>query len=109
MSTPARPAAARVLKEPTPEELSEINSIYDIMTWAKIEGDLLNGQKLQGTLTAREAHAILERRNFLHEFPLIKVIYEIAFEGKPVREIVQGISVSPRRSNDFSPNYASHL
>ena len=39
MSTPARSAAARVLKEPSPEELSEINSIYDIMTWAKIEGD----------------------------------------------------------------------
>jgi glycerol-3-phosphate dehydrogenase (NAD+) len=77
--------------------------------WAKIEGDLLNGQKLQGTLTAQEAHVILERRNFLHEFPLIKVIYEIAYEGKPVRDIVQGISVSPRRSNDYSLKYASHL
>jgi glycerol-3-phosphate dehydrogenase len=77
--------------------------------WAKIEGDLLNGQKLQGTLTAQEAHVILERRNFLHEFPLIKVIYEIAYEGKPVRDIVQGISVSPRQSNDYSLKYASHL
>ena len=38
MSTPARSAAARVLKEPSPEELSEINSIIDIMTWAKVEG-----------------------------------------------------------------------
>lgn len=77
--------------------------------WAKIEGDLLNGQKLQGTLTAREAYALLENRRVLNDFPLIKIIYEIAYNGKPVGEIVEGIAVTPRRPAGYSPTHASHL
>jgi glycerol-3-phosphate dehydrogenase (NAD+) len=61
--------------------------------WAKIEADLLNGQKLQGTLTAKEVHLVLGSRGLLSAFPLMKTIYEISFEGRPVREIVDGIVV----------------
>jgi glycerol-3-phosphate dehydrogenase (NAD+) len=77
--------------------------------WAKIEGDLLNGQKLQGTLTAREAYALLENRRVLNDFPLIKIIYEIAYNGKPVGEIVEGIAVTPRRPAGYPPTHAAHL
>jgi glycerol-3-phosphate dehydrogenase (NAD+) len=73
--------------------------------WQKIEGNLLNGQKLQGTLTAKEAHALLEAKRLLDDFPLIKVIYEIAYEGKPVGDIVEGIAARPRSP----PMRASHL
>mmetsp|Transcript_21470 Transcript_21470/g.44784 ORF Transcript_21470/g.44784 Transcript_21470/m.44784 type:complete len:421 (-) Transcript_21470:440-1702(-) len=61
--------------------------------WKEVEAKLLNGQKLQGTLTAMEVYALLESRGVLTAFPLIKTIYEIAFNGRPVQQIVQGIVV----------------
>lgn len=78
--------------------------------WTKIEEDLLNGQKLQGTLTAKEAFALLENQRVLSDFPLIRVIHQIAFHGKPVGDIVEGISVSPRQAEGgHSLAHTSHL
>lgn len=67
--------------------------------WQEIEVRLLNGQKLQGTLTAKEVYAILESRGVLNAFPLIKTIYDISFKGRPVQQIVEGIVVSNERSS----------
>ena len=60
--------------------------------WTSIEKELLNGQKLQGTLTCEEIYTILSSRNMLMYFPLINVIYEIAFLGKDIHKIVDGIT-----------------
>ena len=66
--------------------------------WTKIEEDLLQGQKLQGTLACKEAHMVLASRNLLHEFPLIDVIHKISFDGDHVEQIVDGIMVTGRNS-----------
>ena len=62
--------------------------------WAKIEQELLNGQKLQGTHCCKEVHDTLESQNKLDSFPLFAMIYQIAFRGKVVSEITDGILVS---------------
>ena len=43
--------------------------------WQRIEQDLLNGQKLQGTLTAKEVFVSLQSRNLEKQFPLFTTIY----------------------------------
>jgi len=76
---------------PSPSDLKDIAAL-----WNKIETDLLNGQKLQGTITARDAYKLISSRNVANDFPLIKIIYEISFEGKNVESIIEGIAVAPK-------------
>jgi len=59
--------------------------------WKTIEEELLNGQKLQGTLTCREVYMLLSSEKLLYQFPLISAIYNTAFQGLPVEHIVEGI------------------
>jgi glycerol-3-phosphate dehydrogenase (NAD+) len=72
------------------------------LKWEEIEAELLNGQKLQGTLTAKEVHALLESRGLLSAFPLMTTIYNIAFKGEPIADIVQGISITPEPLSEVS-------
>ncbi|GAA5798693.1 glycerol-3-phosphate dehydrogenase [NAD+] [Helicostylum pulchrum] len=48
---------------------------------AQLEEELLNGQKLQGTLTAQEVNSFLVARNMTKEFPLFNTVYRIVYEG----------------------------
>ena len=72
--------------------------------WERIEAQLLHGQKLQGTVTAKQVYALLSSSSSLRklqlEFPLLCTIYEIAFAGRPVQEIVQGIAVAMTEKKD---------
>jgi glycerol-3-phosphate dehydrogenase (NAD+) len=47
----------------------------------QLETELLNGQKLQGTLTASEIHKILANKNLVKEFPLFNAVYRIVYEN----------------------------
>ena len=69
--------------------------------WKQVEEELLNGQKLQGTLACKEVYMVLESRGLLDSFPLMKAIHAISFECTPVENIVDGIIVknSVCRSN----------
>mmetsp|Transcript_35176 Transcript_35176/g.85135 ORF Transcript_35176/g.85135 Transcript_35176/m.85135 type:complete len:482 (+) Transcript_35176:253-1698(+) len=64
--------------------------------WTKVEREMLNGQKLQGTITSQDAYKLLESRGVTDEFPMLKTIYQIAYEGKSVHDIVEGISIKPK-------------
>merc|ERR1712146_171997 len=48
-----------------------------------IEAELLGGQKLQGTLTAKEVNHILKMKGLEHEFPFFTTVYKISYEGAP--------------------------
>lgn len=52
------------------------------------ERDLLNGQKLQGTLAAIELYHILKRRNAVKQFPLMSTIYFIIKRIVPPIQII---------------------
>lgn len=77
--------------------------------WERIESTLLNGQKLQGPLTCKEAYIVLEARDLLDRFPLIKTIHEIAFQGRPAKEIVEGIVASPGAETKTTPPVTSNF
>mmetsp|Transcript_2205 Transcript_2205/g.5154 ORF Transcript_2205/g.5154 Transcript_2205/m.5154 type:complete len:359 (+) Transcript_2205:40-1116(+) len=57
-------------------------------TWEEIEKELLNGQKLQGTLTAEEIWPVMQKHNLCARLPLLTTVYQIAFEKRPPSEIV---------------------
>lgn len=71
--------------------LEKKSSLMGEDLWEKVENSLLNGQKLQGPLTAKEVYPLLQSKGVLSSFPLMTTIYEIAFKGRPLADIVEGI------------------
>ncbi|ORY07092.1 NAD-dependent glycerol-3-phosphate dehydrogenase [Basidiobolus meristosporus CBS 931.73] len=57
----------------------------------QLEREMLNGQKLQGTLAAQEVHEFLKAKKMTEEFPLFTRIYQIVYEGAPPQAIVEGL------------------
>ncbi|ORY40941.1 NAD-dependent glycerol-3-phosphate dehydrogenase [Rhizoclosmatium globosum] len=57
-------------------------------SFEELEKELLNGQKLQGTLTAREIFMILEPKGLTKEFPLFTQVYRICYEGLDPKAII---------------------
>ena len=52
------------------------------------ETDLLNGQKLQGTGTAKDVMTCIKKLGCEKDFPLFCAIHKIAFEGAKPESIV---------------------
>eukprot|EP01096_Ripella_sp_DP13-Kostka_P012856 TRINITY_DN5453_c0_g1_i1.p1 TRINITY_DN5453_c0_g1~~TRINITY_DN5453_c0_g1_i1.p1 ORF type:complete len:347 (-),score=132.59 TRINITY_DN5453_c0_g1_i1:120-1160(-) len=50
-------------------------------SWDEIERTILKGQKLQGTLTAKEVFEVLEKKNKTDDYPLFVKTYNIAFRS----------------------------
>ncbi len=78
--------------------------------WNQIEKDILNGQKLQGTLTCLEAYECLKAKDLLSSFPLLQTIHDISFNDMPVSNIVDGIKttsttfINPKSQAAFLPS-----
>lgn len=60
-------------------------------TFPELEKDLLNGQKLQGTITAEEIFKFLEGRGRLDGYPLFEKVYRISFEGCDPHEMFEDL------------------
>ncbi|CAO3588243.1 unnamed protein product [Absidia cylindrospora] len=54
-----------------------------------LERELLNGQKLQGSLTTIEVHQFLSARKMTGEFPFFDAVYQILYQGAPLDTIVK--------------------
>jgi glycerol-3-phosphate dehydrogenase (NAD+) len=65
-------------------------------SFAQIEEDLLNGQKLQGTGTAEEVYKILVNKGIVSQYPLMSAVYDISFQGKPVHEMINALSAESK-------------
>ncbi|XP_073721351.1 glycerol-3-phosphate dehydrogenase [NAD(+)], cytoplasmic-like [Misgurnus anguillicaudatus] len=61
----------------------------------QLEKEMLNGQKLQGPATAAEVHQILKNKNLVEKFPLFNAVYQICFQGQPVKEFVTCLQNHP--------------
>eukprot|EP00456_Euglypha_rotunda_P033272 TRINITY_DN25808_c0_g1_i12.p1 TRINITY_DN25808_c0_g1~~TRINITY_DN25808_c0_g1_i12.p1 ORF type:complete len:126 (+),score=14.99 TRINITY_DN25808_c0_g1_i12:275-652(+) len=57
-------------------------------SWATLEKELLQGQKLQGTHTTRDIVGFLKTQGRLSEFPLFATIYDIVEGDSPPSRIV---------------------
>jgi len=58
-------------------------------SWQDIEGEMLNGQKLQGTLTAEEIWPVMLEHQLCERLPLLTAIYKVAFQGLPASSVVE--------------------
>jgi glycerol-3-phosphate dehydrogenase (NAD+) len=66
--------------------------------WAEIETELLNGQKLQGTLTLQEIWPLIEKHDLKEKLPLITQVYKISFEGEPPETLFSALGSSVRQA-----------
>ncbi|XP_072364805.1 glycerol-3-phosphate dehydrogenase 1c isoform X1 [Scyliorhinus torazame] len=64
-------------------------------TIEQLEQEMLNGQKLQGPQTSVEVHQILKQKKIVDKFPLFTAVYQICYEGKPVKELIVCLQSHP--------------
>lgn len=60
-------------------------------SFEELENEMLNGQKLQGTLTSKEVHEILDKKGLVDKFPLFTNVYRIVYENSPAADITRGL------------------
>jgi glycerol-3-phosphate dehydrogenase (NAD+) len=61
-------------------------------TFEELEVEMLNGQKLQGTLTSKEVYTVLNSRSLTQDFPLFVTVYQIVYEKLPPKELVRALT-----------------
>ena len=67
----------------------------------QLEAEMLKGQKLQGTLTCKEIHVILEREGQVERYPLFTAIYRIAFDGWNPETMIAAVGSFRLEDEDF--------
>lgn len=57
----------------------------------ELEKEMLNGQKLQGPLAAKEVHVLLKEKGQEDQYPLFTAVYRICYEGVPISDMLKHI------------------
>lgn len=58
----------------------------------ELEAEMLNGQKLQGPMTAKEVYNVLKAKGIEGGYPVFTSVYDICFEGKAPQHLIQVLS-----------------
>jgi len=61
-------------------------------TFDELEVEMLNGQKLQGPMTAKEVYNVLKSKGIEAEYPVFSSVYDICFNGKAPQYLIQVLS-----------------
>ncbi|XP_067843413.1 glycerol-3-phosphate dehydrogenase [NAD(+)], cytoplasmic-like [Heptranchias perlo] len=61
----------------------------------ELEKEMLNGQKLQGPQTSVEVYKVLKQKNLVDKFPLFAAVFQICYEGRPVRDFITCLQNHP--------------
>jgi len=65
-------------------------------TLIELEAEMLNGQKLQGPLTAEEVHKVMHKLNLDEkDYPIFTTVYKICYENQPIESIVTCLQNHP--------------
>ncbi|XP_057983467.1 glycerol-3-phosphate dehydrogenase [NAD(+)] [Malania oleifera] len=62
----------------------------------ELEAEMLNGQKLQGVLTAKEVYEVLKHHGWVEKFPLFATVHEICIGHLPPSAVVGYSENRPR-------------
>lgn len=71
-------------------------NISDKKSWQELETEMLNGQKLQGTITVKEMMDVLKLKQCEKDFPLFTEIYEIFFQNADPRDVFNKLKKSSK-------------
>ncbi|GCC21042.1 hypothetical protein chiPu_0000198 [Chiloscyllium punctatum] len=77
------------------EDADTVELCGALKTIEQLEQEMLNGQKLQGPQTSVEVHQILKQKGIVDKFPLFTAVYQICYEGKPVKDLIACLQSHP--------------
>uniref|UniRef100_A0A5J6SDG1 Glycerol-3-phosphate dehydrogenase [NAD(+)] n=1 Tax=Potamotrygon motoro TaxID=86373 RepID=A0A5J6SDG1_POTMO len=60
-----------------------------------LESEMLNGQKLQGPQTSEAVYKVLTQKNLINKFPLFVAVYQICYEGRPIKDFITCLQNHP--------------
>ncbi|XP_069791378.1 glycerol-3-phosphate dehydrogenase [NAD(+)], cytoplasmic-like [Narcine bancroftii] len=60
-----------------------------------LEKEMLNGQKLQGPQTSEAVYKVLRKKNLVDKFPLFVAVFQICYEGRPIRDFITCLQNHP--------------
>jgi len=65
-------------------------------SFERIEAELLNGQRLQGTITAIPIHEMIVLNDWTKRFPLFEAVYQVVAGNKGHTHVIEALEMTPQ-------------